>query len=175
MPIEIHRKKFYNDELNKNTIINKKPFTIINDQNTVSSSFEGNFTVRYVPPVNIDIFPVQLTKMLNSLSEYNVQRQACEIVYSLYRILNDLMSKEQFTNYLAKLHITEQEDKTGLIEWNFEKFRIGFSIEPDPNKSGYYFILDDYVTDTFSMKTKRFGSHIYEILEKFVHYVLENT
>lgn len=35
------------------------------------------------------------------------------------------------------------EDNSALIEWNFEDFRIGFSIEPDKEESGWYLVSND--------------------------------
>jgi hypothetical protein len=176
MPVEIRPIKKYSDaELNKKFSIKRGSIISIGDLINVASPFDNNFTFYPMPLINVDIFPSHLTQSLISLSVDIVQKQACEIVYSLYRILNDLMLKEHFTNYLSKLHITEQEDKTGLIEWNFEKFRIGFSIEFNPSESGYYLISADPVTNDFIMKTGRIGSRCYEILENMVKYVLENT
>jgi hypothetical protein len=170
MPVKIYINKKSSDEPNEKIGITRESTGYFG-----TYAINNTLSIRSLPPVNIDIFPSQLTKMLNTLSDDDVQEQACEIIHSLYHILNNLRSRERFTNYLAKLHVTEQEDKTGLIEWNFEKFRIGFSIAPDKKMSSYYLVSDDRVTDTFIMKTKRLGANRYNTLKHLVNYVLENT
>jgi hypothetical protein len=154
------------------------PFTKINTSfdnlRQETGFFADDFIYQPIPPNHIDIFS-HITDSLKTLSNENVQKQACEIIYSLYRVINDLNITEQFTNHLAKLHLTEQEDKTALLEWNFKNFRFGFTIEPDENKTSYYHVSQDHTTSKYSMNTEKICSRINKTIEYVVSYVLANT
>jgi hypothetical protein len=172
MPVKIYSSES-SDKSAKKMSINKKPVEFY-DPFIAVSPFDNVSTVQPMLPANIDVFS-HLSGSLSSLSDDNVIVQSYVIVRFLQRVLNDLASKDYFINYLSRLHITEQEDKTALIEWNFENFRIGFSIDPDSSKSGYYLVSTDHVTTDFIMKTGKIGTRQREIIEFMVNYALENT
>jgi len=138
------------------------------------SFLTDDFVYRPIPTVNTDIFS-HITDSLKALADEKVKEQAYEIIHSLHCFLTDLRLHDSFTNYLSKLHIVEQEDKTALLEWNFKNFRFGFSIDPDKSKSSYYHVSVDHDTSKFSMDTEKIGSHIDKIIEHMVNYVLANT
>jgi len=169
MSVRIQPVKTSVDESNQNTFF-KKIVTIFDNSPSLNSDFE----YQLVSTVNVSIFS-HVTDSLNALSDNNVKEQVLNIISSLRNLLTDLMLQGSFTNYLAKLHITEQEDKTALLEWNFEKFRFGFSIDPDSSKSGYYLVSNDDGTSDFCMNAGKIGSRSYAIVEKMVKYALENT
>lgn len=42
---------------------------------------------------------------------------------------------------LPPLRLSELEDGSVLLEWTFKDRRLGFTFEPDPNDSGWYYVF----------------------------------
>ena len=38
------------------------------------------------------------------------------------------------------LHTTQADDGSVIVEWTFRDRRLGFSFEPNPEESGWYFV-----------------------------------
>ncbi|MCL2134663.1 MAG: hypothetical protein FWH37_03795 [Candidatus Bathyarchaeota archaeon] len=144
------------------------------DENLLADILSKDVIIQPTQPVNIDIFyPIMGT--LKALTDSDVQNNVYEIIQTLYRVITELRVRVSFTNYLSKLHLTEQEDKTALLEWNFEKFRFGFTIESILAKSSYYYVAVDHDNGIYKMDSEKFGDHVDIIVKRIVNYVLANT
>jgi hypothetical protein len=69
----------------------------------------------------------------------------------------------------------QQEDKTALLEWNFQDFRVGFTLEPNKAESSYFVVSQDKNTGVFKTSTQRLDADSYRSVDRIVDYVLENT
>lgn len=125
-------------------------------------------------PSNMDVF-VKITDALCALTNSIVKNETEEILQRIYKYIKVFNWNNNMTNYLSKLNVTEQDDNSALIEWNFQNFRAGFSIEPIIEESSYYIISEDKSIGSFMADTKKVGLNYDEAVEKIVKYVLENT
>lgn len=61
----------------------------------------------------------------------------------LLLIIRDHISTFENANLLPEILAFEREDKSILLEWIFEKFRLGFSFEIEDNESSWYLVSNE--------------------------------
>ena len=69
-----------------------------------------------------------------------------ELAEEARRILNELQAQLRHVSSLESLPpicVFEAEDGSLLVEWIFTHFRIGFSLEPEKQDSGWFLVSDD--------------------------------
>ncbi len=72
-----------------------------------------------------------------------VKEMACQILTILRNTLSNLENQNYNISPLPSLHAFNAADESITIEWIFEEFRIGFTIEFDPEESGWYLISSE--------------------------------
>ena len=139
-----------------------------------SDTFSGNMPYQIILPSNINIFK-ETARQVQSIKNHEVQRNTQKILKSLYRALVTISNAGMLSNYLSRLHVTEQSDETALIEWNFEHFRIGFNIEHSWDDVTYYFVAEDKRTGSFISQTSKIGDNYDQLVFDVVNYAIQNT
>jgi len=86
-----------------------------------------------------------------------------------------LQSYNICSHRLHKPSLTENEDKSCLIEWNFRHFRIGLSFETDKEGSFYFFISRDDSIGTTKSETRRINDNLGLIVSSMTEFVVKNT
>lgn len=97
----------------------------------------GNGICRFLPSYTTPVFR-ELCKKLDSIGNDNIRLQA-------KRLCNDLiqsLTEEKISVPLPQF-IVEIDDEETYIEWNFTNFTIGFSLENEAKKSGWFMVGDD--------------------------------
>ena len=156
-------------ETNKNTKTTKYQMPM---QTTDSFSINTSYQIKL--PSNIDVLS-RLYETVASLSNPDVKKYTINVLDTLNKSLLNINNYNNLSNYLSKLNVIEQTDLSALIEWNFQNFRVGFSIEPDLNESSYFIVSEDKSIGSFVADTKKVGSEINIAIEKIVEYVIRNT
>ena len=141
---------------------------------TQTSTLSNNYFYMQKLPTNIDVLSKVYTS-INSLSDKSVKNYSINLLNLIYLSLSKANDSGNITNYLSRLYFSEQEDKSALIEWNFENFRIGFSVEPNVEESSYYFVSQDRELGRFTTDTRRINNNAEMIVDALVNYVLGNT
>lgn len=154
------------DDLNKHSII-------VNWSKT-TNSYSGIEPYKTVLPSNIDVFSRIYNNILK-LEDPEVTKQVQQVLLNLYLSLQKISKHQPIENYLSRINLVQQDDKTALLEWNFEDFRIGFNFELDKNDSSYFIVSQDKSTGHFSADTQKISADLLGVVEKIVEYVLENT
>jgi len=137
-------------------------------------SFSYNNTYTAKLPSNFDVLS-ELKKSTDGLSNLDVKRQTINILSALSAVLHELVMKYNVPNSLTTLNIIEQNDSAALIEWNYQNFRVGFSVEPIYSESSYYIVSEDKSTGSFTADSKKIGTDIEKVVTKIVEYVIRNT
>jgi len=158
----------YNPVSTERMYTTKKPPVQTRD----SYSIERAYTTKL--PSNINIFS-KLSEKIGSFSDQNVKKQTMTILAALNHTLQQIAMDNNLSNHLSRLSVIEQEDSTVLIEWNFQSFRVGFSVEPEESESNYYLASEDEKTGNFSMNAKKIGADIDKIVTNMIEYVIVNT
>jgi hypothetical protein len=116
-----------------------------------------------------------INRSVIELENTEVREQVESILSLLYLALLRASQQKYLNNYLSPLNLNQQEDKAALLEWSFEKFRIGFLLEPDSEKSFFFQVSQDEKSGTFNSERRRLGDDVPHIVNKIVEYVLNNT
>jgi len=119
----------------------------------------------------IDVSEI-VEQKISQLRNNSVQQQAEKLIQMIQDILERSFYFE--SNRLPRLHLTEEEDDCVLIEWNFEYTRIGFSIEPDRDKSFFYIVSFRKDNDSYDSRSRRLWSHINH-LPSLVKLAIQNS
>lgn len=154
------------DDLNKHSIIVTWSKT--------TNSYSGIEPYKTVLPSNINVFSRIYSNILK-LEDPEVTKQVHQVLLNLYLSLQKISKYQSIENYLSRINLVQMEDKTALLEWNFEDFRVGFNLEPDKNDSSYFIVSQDKRVGHLLANTQKIGADLWKIVEKIVEYVLENT
>lgn len=107
-------------------------FTVRNSDGT-TSGFDQVFY-----PISYELSLLEnISDTINQTADRKVAAQARNLLNVFQEIFVE--SSVDLT-HLPPLHSTIVNDGSILIEWIFKDFRIGFSIEPNPDESGWYLV-----------------------------------
>ncbi len=128
-----------------------------------------------VLPQNIDIFSGILKKAKN-IADPQIYDYVLQILLSLNNTLHQINQTDIIKNNLSKLNLSIMSDESVLIEWNFENFRIGFSIEPNLSESSYYVVSDDKISGAYSSEANLLTPvEVDSVIQNIINFVLRNT
>jgi len=142
--------------------------------NTITPTIERTFLADFYyqkMPSNIDVTSKAESK-IHQLHNESVRKQVSDL---LDIIKNNLMIALDMPIRLPKISLTKLEDDSALIEWNFENFRFGFSLEPEENESYFYVINMDERKKYFKSESYPLGTNREKILSNIICFVVENT
>lgn len=139
-----------------------------------SNSYATTEPYGMVLPSNIDVFSSLTTSFL-SLEDTEVVKQVREVLLNLYLSLRKAGKHKPISNYLSRMNLVQQEDKAALLEWNFQDFRVGFTLEPDRTESSYFVVSQNKNAGSFMADTQKLDTDVFRLVDKIVEYVLENT
>jgi hypothetical protein len=102
----------------------------------------GSIRQHYVPlPVGSDVLGVARELTLR-IDNKDIARRARKLLSSIQEIISIFQKVRLDLSYIPPLRAFEADDGSVLFEWSFRDYRIGFSIEPDPQESGWYLITN---------------------------------
>lgn len=118
----------------------------------------------------------QPIEMLSRVQRADIRQLAMKVIFKIAASLETSIlfkSKLRFGT-LTPLHITQDDDGSILVEWAFPHYRIGFSIESDTTKSGWYLITDKHFGETSASGRLNQGSD--DIIIRWItQFVLANS
>jgi len=148
------------------------------NRNTFNSTLPTDISIAFyaqVPYINSESISVIFVKTLeeaNKLSNESVRKQTIE---ALYAIIHCLQTKSISSRRLPKPSLTENDDGSSLLEWNFEKFRIGLYFEQDESKSFYFFVQRDDSVGLSDSWSRRINGEIKSVVASLVNFIVDNT
>jgi hypothetical protein len=128
--------------------------------------------VPYINSESMYVIFIEVLEKANKLSDTGVKKQTIE---ALYAIIHCLQIKNVLSRRLPKPSLTENDDNSSLLEWNFEKFRIGLSFEQDESKSFYFFVQRDDSIGFSDSQTRRINGEIKSVVSSLINFVIDNT
>lgn len=114
-------------------------------------------------------------KKVSTFKSKEIQERVITILESIRNYLVSSIERSSMENRLPQIHLTEDIDGSALIEWNFEHFRIGFTVDVDEDAMSYFYISEDRQTDSFRAETKRIDGRLQEAISSVVSYVIQNS
>jgi hypothetical protein len=155
--------------------LNKDNQALVNESvGNTSTSFSGIDPYIIELPANINIFE-SLTDSISTLTDDEVIKQTRQVLGRLYFSLQRKSKNKALDNYLSRINLVQREDNSILLEWNFQDFRIGFTIEPQKDESAFFIIAQDKNKGSFSADAQKLNTDSFTPIDEIVGYVLENT
>jgi len=161
-----------------------KPYVATTNNNSPTSSKIGfdtvslenmredsTITLPYIIPKPITMAFMELLEEAGGLSDESVKVQT---VSAIRELVHYVQLQEISSLRLPKPSLTENEDRSSLIEWNFANFRVGLSFEQDDSKSFCFFIQRDDSQGFFDSRTRRINGEIKSVISSVVNFVIHN-
>jgi hypothetical protein len=139
---------------------------------TTGTGLDSSYNVNL--PSSMNIFTA-MSKVfsIKTIADPFVRAKVLQILNALNEAIVSIPNINNVENYLSKLQIVAQEDKSFLIEWNFQKFRIGFVVCKPVEDSYYFFVFQD--EGSFASKSEKIENNVVKLAGEAVRYVIENT
>jgi len=77
----------------------------------------------------------------------NTKDQARDLLLLIQDILSDLQQYGFNIGYLPKIYAFNIDDGSILLEWIFKDYRLGFTVEPNPQDSGWYLVTTEKLSN----------------------------
>jgi hypothetical protein len=149
-----------------------------------------SFSIAFTQPnetvggsLNILFFPLSHSSRLMEDARRTVLKTANKDVsrpaIKLLSVIEECLAKVErerndfASNLLPPLHAFGLEDGSILIEWIFGSFRIGFTIEPSPEESGWYLVSNRELGD-ISASGYTSDKNIKSMVSWLLGFVLDN-
>jgi hypothetical protein len=114
------------------------PFSVRPVDETVS----GRFVFCTMPLSNDTALIDAVFHTICQVKNQQVRDQAVKLLAPIQEMFRALQQSGVDLSYLPPLRATNVDDRSVLIEWVFADFRVGFSIEPNPDNSSWYLVSD---------------------------------
>jgi hypothetical protein len=145
-----------------------------------SSKFSSNITdTSFGTPYNtglpysMNVFTaIAKNSSLDDIADPFIKTKILQVLKVLYEAIVSVPGINNAEYYLSKLQIVMQEDESFLIEWNFQKFRIGFVICKPIEDSYYFFVSQD--EGSFISNSEKIGNNTIKLANEAVKYVIGN-
>ena len=111
-----------------------------------AETYSGHLDLRFLPLSVPDL----ITSAWNAVEQIEDPKVADEARNTLLIIEKTILiaqSKGVDLGHLPQLHAFDVQDGSILIEWVFDDFRVGFSIEPIPFESSWYLVSNEKLGD----------------------------
>jgi hypothetical protein len=141
---------------------------------TRASSFLAPNFYKLKLPYNIDIFS-NIKENNIAIDDSNIIDSINKVLLKLYIILFNISYKYKIDNYLPRIHLVQQDDKSALIEWNFQDFRVGFGIETSEEDCYYFIVMGDKNKQSIETITQKIDINNYEFFIKLITFILVRT
>ena len=112
------------------------PFGLANE------TFGGSFEFRYLPLVRQSSLIKPALDIIQNVTNQNIAQEAKETLFLIQETVDTFSQQLNFDlNFLPPLQAFDVvDDGSILIEWIFDDFRIGFSLESNSQDSGWYLV-----------------------------------
>jgi hypothetical protein len=115
--------------------------------NTATSGVTEDYSPYiFVLPSNFNILR-EVNSIIAKIHNPNVKKNIDEFINILQGVLLEVRHSISNSSNLPPLKFRLHEDDSVLIEWIFNDFRIGFSIEPNNDDSGWYLVSNDNLNE----------------------------
>lgn len=119
-------------------VFDNSQYSIPQIDQTYGGSLSGKFL-----PINIESNLIeQALRTLENVGDQEIYSRAKRILISLQEKVNELIPYRIDLYYLPPIRAAIMEDRSVLLEWIYDDFRIGFSVEQIEEESGWYLVTN---------------------------------
>jgi hypothetical protein len=124
-------------------------------------------------PSNLDV-TYTARQHVKNIQIISVREQVVQLLDMIDNCLNE--SRIDKSSYrLPRIALTIGEDGVIVLEWNFEFFRIGFTLEEERGESSYFKIVCNEHRELQEMETHLIRQNLKKIISELVTFVLLNS
>lgn len=98
-------------------------------------------------PLSVQYLTTPAWSAVGQVENKNVADGARRILWILTEISLTFQNRGVDLDRLPQLHAFSVQDGSLLIEWIFDDFRVGFSLEPIPSESSWYLVSNAKLGD----------------------------
>jgi hypothetical protein len=109
---------------------------------TVNETVGRNLYTRYFPLFQESSIVKRAFEILEYTENPDVAREAKILLSQIQDVLQNLQIFGFDLDYLPELKAFNVDDGSVLLEWVLSDFRLGFSLEIDPQESGWYLVTN---------------------------------
>ena len=109
-------------------------------------TYSGHLDLR-LPPLSVQYLITPAWNAVGQVADQRVADEARNILLMIEKTILIAQSKGVDLGHLPQLHAFDVQDGSILIEWIFDDFRVGFSIEPIPSESSWYLVSNAKLGD----------------------------
>jgi hypothetical protein len=100
----------------------------------------GTSSGKYISPPEYSSLIRKAWGIVSAAKHPEVVKQARRLLLIIQDVIASFEQLGFNLGTLPRFRAVEEEDESVLIEWVFNNFRIGFTIEPNPGESGWYLV-----------------------------------
>ena len=119
---------------------------ILDDLDDKEETYSGRPDLRFLP-LSVQNLITPAWSTVGEVENENIADEARRILLTIAETILIFQSREVDLGHLPQLHAFDVQDGSMLIEWIFDDFRIGFSIEPTPTESSWYLVSNAKLGD----------------------------
>ena len=108
----------------------------------VNETLGGNLNIRFIPVPNESNLIKSAWKVIRQIENQDVAREAKKLLLLIQDTITNFQQFRFDISYLPQLQAFNVDDGSVLLEWIFNDFRMGFSIEPNPQDSSWYLVTN---------------------------------
>lgn len=146
------------------------PIPTVPINETVSGSLRRDFL-----PLPEELSLVKTAWTITRQTEnQSVAKEARRLLAAIHEMISSFQHFGFDLDYLPSLHAFNVEDESILVEWIFNDFRIGFTIEPNPRDSGWYLVSNRNLGE-ISASGYITGLDIKNVILWLLNFILSNS
>lgn len=104
------------------------------------STIGGRFWTSYIAIADVDYIVEPVLKTLHETEDPKVKEDARKLILGILSVIHSLTKLGSEFGHMPSLQAANMDDGSVLIEWIFENFRVGFTIEKNSEESGWYLV-----------------------------------
>lgn len=112
----------------------------------MDETYSGHLDLR-LPSLSVQNLITPAWNAVRQVEDQKVADEARSILLMVEKTILIVQSRGIALEHLPKLYAFDVQDGSILIEWIFDDFRIGFSIEPIPTESSWYLVSNAKLGD----------------------------
>ena len=140
-----------------------------------TETYSGHLDLR-LPPLSVQNLITPAWDAVGQVKDQSVADEARNILLIIEKTILIAQSKGVDLAHLPQLHAFDVQDSSILIEWIFDDFRVGFSIEPIPSESSWYLVSTAKLGDisvTRNISQNEFDIH--NLMLKLLAFVISHV
>ena len=140
----------------------------------VNETIGGNINIHFFPiPHESKIFQ-HARETIKLTENQDVANESTNLLLLIQDVLKNFQLMEFDIGYIPQLRAFNVDDGSVLLEWVYKDFRLGFTIEPISQESGWYIITNEKLGN-ISASGYLFNDNKNPIILWLINFVLVNS